>query len=240
MIAGLSDARWRESSPYFDKLAEELEERKETALKQVSVECVPGVPWQGGFLVHNLLSQQECAALMEAAEKHGFKQREFAGDGTDSASSICDSPALTKSIYERLANITVPNTKDNGGNIGVPFSSYQDACSGIVLDEFVPRNSNENIDNPDIKWGTLWGMNTSVRVERYDAGQNLKIHRDGCVRVPGTEGRIHTVFAVLIYLNKEAYEGGPTRFAISKSIDKAKPGEPYPFVDVDGQTGSGM
>jgi hypothetical protein len=45
--------------------------------------------------------------------------------------------------------------------------------------------------------GKLFGLNTSVRVERYDANQHLKIHRDGCVRVPGTK-RVHTVFAVLV------------------------------------------
>jgi hypothetical protein len=41
-------------------------------------------------------------------------------------------------------------------------------------------------------------------------------------------------------LNAEDYEGAPTRFAISRSIEEAKEGEAYPFLDVFGETGTAL
>lgn len=77
------------------------------------------------FMIRNVLSPDECGALIVAAEQTGFEQRQYSGNGEDSASCCFESITLTNKIFTRIMQ-------------HLPHQSYSDAdCmwSFIPIDE---------------------------------------------------------------------------------------------------------
>jgi len=164
-----------------------------------------------------VLSPEECEQLIFISEKIGFEQRQFEGNRMDSSSCVVWCPELADAIFTRLQPHLLPE-------------SYFDGGLGVCLEDI-------DFDNQVIThWGTLDSCNPSVRVERYDSGQHLKVHRDGCVLVKGKQ-HTYTVYAVLIYLNR-GYEGGCTQFVTSKT--PVSPNDLYSFIDLHGSTGDAL
>ena len=250
-------ASFRKRSEAFDCVGEAIAASTGTQAEAIVAERVPGMDARVGCWVRNCLSPDECRAIIIAAEAHGFEQRQFEGSDRDSASSCACSDKLASAIFERLQPYVAERTTFDGGSALL----LCDAARALAHLDSLPRNAPARLRNANanatpsttLHWGTLAGCNVSVRVERYQPGQHLKLHRDGCVIVPGTTDT-YTVFAVLVYLNEE-YACGATRFAIDHAPQPAPtddeqahdnddentlPRELYRFLDLRGQAGDAL
>jgi len=182
------------------------------------LETLDSIDPRACVFIRDVLSKEECQAIIQAAEKTGFHQRQFEGQGQDSASCVVDCPPFAQAIFERISDL-------------LPAKSHYDAGLGLVV---------RDLDLDDLvisHFGSLVGLNTSVRVERYRTNQRLKMHRDGLVSCKYHGPNTFTIFALLIYLNDD-YQGGFTRFALSKS--PKDPMDLYEFEDVRGRTGDAL
>lgn len=219
----LLDSSFFCSSPHFEDVAGQLEGTTNTVCAARVRMDSTDVDRRAAFWARGLLSPTECAAVIRAAEATGFKGRKFEGKGKDSASCVVWSPALAAALYSRLLTMQEPP----------PRVSYFDSSPGVCLDEV-------DFDTQDVKhWGEWVGVNPSVRVERYNPDQHLKIHRDGAVLIKHPDGfdtQTYTVHAVLVYLNT-SYEAGMTDFVISR-VGGDHGG--YKFGSVKGAVGDGL
>jgi len=219
----LSSSFFRQS-PSFVELASRIGSRA-SACNYETVKEFRGVSVnpQAVFWARALLTAEECANVIEAAEDTGFEERKFEGKGKDSSSCVVWCPELAEAIFARLSRRTE-------GSL-LPLRSYYDASPGIRLDQL-------DFHNQDVTyWGRLVGCNPSCRVERYRPGQHLKIHRDGAVLVRGPgggsrivdgnardvfsgncSGQVYTVHAVLVYLNAD-FSRGTTDFVCGLEKD---------------------
>ena len=207
-----STASWKPSN-HFDDLIPSFQKQSNEPTKEI----LPQVDDRACFLIKNIFTKDECKNIIEAAENTGFEYRQFEGENKDSASCVVESKDFAACVFDRIKHI-------------VPEKSYYDAGLGIVLSDL---NSDELIIN---YWGQLTTINSSIRVERYNSNQRLKMHRDGLVAVKD-QPQTYTIFAVLIYLNDE-YEGGFTRFAVSKN--PKNPMDLYEYLDLKANTGSAL
>ena len=212
--------QFNKESEEFEKVGEYLKKNVIERRRRTNIvkEEIPGVDPKLIFLCKDVLSKEECEAVIASANENGFEFRKFEGNSKDSASSVAQAPSLAQAIYERLQ----PHC---------PEKTYFDAGPGIVLEEAVAEDMTENA-----QWGTLFCCNNSVRVERYYEGQKLKLHRDGCVRVTSFES-VYTVYAVLIYLN-DSFSDGFTQFATSRT--PSEPSQLYDWLKLKGSVGDAL
>jgi hypothetical protein len=220
----LSPSFFRQS-PSFVQLAKDIASDVSPICRyEVVSELGSCAPPEALFWARALLTPQECAQVILAAEQTGFEERKFEGQGRDSSSCVVWCPQLAQAIFERLQ-------RPVEGSL-LPRRSYYDASPGVRLDQLDFANQDVNF------WGKLVGCNPSCRVERYRPGQLLKIHRDGAVLVRGPEGgangpndscalfatseqcvgQVYTVHAVLIYLNAD-FQAGTTDFVCGLAPD---------------------
>ena len=205
---------WR-SSEHYDKISTLINEKKTSLFPHFDE--VEKIDKRGVFFIRNCLNKEECEEIIKAAEKTGFEFRNFEANGKDSASAVALSQLLADSLYQRISKFA-------------PQISYFDAGLGVVLNDFV-------YDNQLVKYyGELVGINPSIRVERYEKGQQLKMHRDGLVLVKDLLNT-YTVYAILIYLNDD-YDEGFTRFAVSKT--PKNPNDLYEYRDLKGKIGDAL
>jgi len=150
--------------------------------REVVREEVEGVP--EAFILHNVLTKEECDAYIEITEKLGYT----------------DAP-ITTGINQ--ANM-MPEVRDNQR---VMWEVSNDATSPIWrrIAHLVPNE----ISNP-IPWKVDESnpLNDRFRFYRYDVNQTFRPHFDGCFR-RNAEEQSHYTF--IVYLN-EGFEGGETVF----------------------------
>mmetsp|Transcript_58910 Transcript_58910/g.93714 ORF Transcript_58910/g.93714 Transcript_58910/m.93714 type:complete len:301 (-) Transcript_58910:106-1008(-) len=189
-----------------------------------SLELIPKVKGEFAFLIRNVLTTKECKQLIAAAEATGFEARRYSGKGDDSSSCCFQSDGLANHI---VLNRIKPF---------LPGKSYFDADSSLTMNElnWFSSGNNQSIE----RYGTLYGLNTSCRVEKYQTKEHLKIHRDGCVLVANTKD-VFTVYAIVIYLNDD-YAGGYTRFCVDIDANPKDGKYPYSFLDVKGKAGDAL
>jgi len=142
-----------------------------------------GVP--EAFLLHNVLTEEECLKYIKETERLGYTDAPIS-TGLNSARMMKDvrnnlrvmwkaSPEMTQPIWERICDL-IPET----------------------------------ITTPDGVWNLLKedSLNERFRFYRYDMKQSFEPHFDGCFPRSDKE-RSH--FTCIIYLN-EGFDGGETTF----------------------------
>jgi hypothetical protein len=143
------------------------------------------------FLVHGLLSPEECAVWIDRAEDIGFDE----------------APISTESGQQMVKNVR--------NNDRLMLDSTDDADQ---LWQRLEPQFPEVWRSPEVKsrYGTgrheAVGLNERIRFYRYEPGQRFKMHRDGTFRRSADELSFLTL---LVYLNDD-FEGGST-FVMSQA-----------------------
>ncbi|MFT5425086.1 MAG: hypothetical protein ACI9ZT_000007 [Gammaproteobacteria bacterium] len=153
---------------------------------------IPEVP--GAFQLLNVLSEQEADAILNIAEQLGFHE---------------DSP------------VSLSHDVRHNENMNWVVSETIDGTIWKRSKHLVTEHHNEQ---------TAKGLNARFRFYKYGKGDFFKLHTDGAW--PGSrvkDGKLianaypglYSLYSSLIFLN-DGYEGGETRFMVSKS-DPGKP-----------------
>lgn len=147
----------------------------------VTEEEIRGVP--GGFIIHNVLTPQECEQFIDITENMGYDLALVTTGGgmkkmTDLRSNkrlIWDlerQSLITRKIYDRI-KAKLPETEELRGKLYAPFE-----------------------------------LNERLRFYRYNGKEVFARHYDGCY--PRNENEI-SMITFIIYLN-DNFEGGATKF----------------------------
>jgi len=148
------------------------------------------------FILSNVLSKEECAALIHLSERHEYHTMISAENGNKGRTNtriLTHDPALAKFLFERMKKF---------------FPKTYEMTDG--------RMWNANYD--------LCGLNERFRWCKYVKGQSFKnIHCDKRVALPQEER--FSFFTVNIYLNAydADYTGGRTIFYDTKGFDGKRP-----------------
>jgi len=139
-----------------------------------------------GYLLQNVLSEEECQQFIEITEKIGYcdapitvgmNKAEMMKDIRDNMRVMCQADIdLLCPIWERI-KAHFPKQLNNGGD---RIWQLNEKC----------------------------GLNERLRFYRYDKNQRFAPHYDGCFR--RTTGE-QSHFTIIIYLN-EGFQGGETTF----------------------------
>jgi len=150
-------------------------------------EDLVGVP--GGFLIHNVLTPEECAKFVQMAEKLGFREAGGAGDQQ----------------YPSM-----PDMRHPADNVRASAKASHPVLMHMWkrVRQAVPTY----IEDMDKKWKVVeddtTALNEQFRFLRYDANQRFRPHFDGGFK-RGTSEQTH--FTFIVYLNDD-FEGGETVF----------------------------
>ncbi|KAJ3054522.1 hypothetical protein HK097_001597 [Rhizophlyctis rosea] len=171
---------------------------------------IPSItPLAQAYLVHNVLTAEECKALVRFIDSTPHLDPMFDRDSTtegvstrfvSSNRAVIRSPDLASFIWSRL--LPVLESYDNQIRDGIDLSS-------IEGDPFMVGNSYR-------MHGSIWkpsGLNDVWRMARYDAGGHFGPHRDGVLHI-GVNCR--SMKTMMIYLNGDEegkeFKGGTTNF----------------------------
>lgn len=134
------------------------------------------------FAVHNILTADECAALVAAGEKFGFEhlEGEYPSDYRNNDRVLLHDPTLANGLWHRLR----PHFRQ-GDIVGIQPTGF----------------GNDGVWLPT-------GLNECIKMVRYRAGGKFRPHFDGPY-VPEEDWA--SVYTVVIYLNDD-FEGGQTVF----------------------------
>lgn len=146
------------------------------------------------WLVHGLLSADECAALTKHSERHGFGPTDFVKSYRGNLRLTTTDRGLSEAMWKRLKHL-VPATLGLKAPSPVTeeswWSSYPDA---------------------DGTWEAC-GLNECWRLAKYYPGDRFMCHCDGAFeKVAGSE---MSMLTANIYLNT-GFGGGNTRFYLSE------------------------
>jgi len=175
-------------------------------------------PW--ALVLHGILSEEECQALIDRSEKQVFsvaeinvgggKQKKMT-DVRNNDRTFIDDVELAAQIWQRISD-TLPREQD------------EDAT-------FLYEQKNREGGN----W-TVVGVNERLRVLRYDPGTYFAPHFDGAYERVDPQhpqcGDISMITAQ-IYLN-QGFQGGATAFLDPNEWDNSEEGK----IDVVPRTGS--
>ena len=189
--------------PMFKKRVRQAQVEKQVTVEDLSKQIIPVVGCSRFIVVlHNLLSPEECAALIRRAEDEGFDQALVTGENGEQilrkdirscGRCILDDQALADSIYQRIIN-ALRGTELEKKMLHAPWT----ATPGAVDEEPIQAV----------------GLNERMRFLRYHSGHFFAPHQD--IRfIRGAEagdkaGEISHL-TCQIYLN-EKFKGGTTRF----------------------------
>jgi len=149
-------------------------------------EELAGVP--GGFLIHNVLTPEECAKFIQVAEKLGFREAGGAGDQQ----------------YPSM-----PDMRHPADNVRASATASHPVLRHLW--KRVRHAVPEYVEDMDHKWKVVddvTALNERFRFLRYDANQRFRPHFDGGFK-RGTSEQTH--FTFIVYLNDD-FEGGETIF----------------------------
>lgn len=164
------------------------------------------------FLLHNLLSPDECADLIQRAEHKGFDDALIQGPGgrqildrkiRSCHRCIIDDVALADAIYARII----------------------DAVRGTELEKKISNAPWVSAKRNDGKTIEAVGLNERMRFIKYHPGHFFAPHQDlRYVRGPdcGDQAGETSHITVQLYLN-EKFKGGTTRFLCGKRHYDVKP-----------------
>jgi len=136
------------------------------------------------FLIRNVLTDDECSSLINAAEETGFSHSDVAGeypaDYRNNERIICISQEMANCLWPRIQQYLTPADIEN-------IAPYGFGKEGIWL----PVHLNE-----------------AFMISRYNPGSFFKAHYDGMYKRNMNEA---SVFTVTIYLN-DNFVGGEVNF----------------------------
>lgn len=149
-------------------------------------EEIEGVP--GAFLIHDVLTPEECAKFIQVAENLGFREAGGAGDQQ----------------YPSM-----PDMRQPADNVRASANASHPVLMHLWkrVRDVVPSH----IEDMDKKWEVLndaTTFNERFRFLRYETNQRFRAHFDGGFR-RGADQQTH--FTFIIYLNDD-FEGGETIF----------------------------
>mmetsp|Transcript_13564 Transcript_13564/g.28752 ORF Transcript_13564/g.28752 Transcript_13564/m.28752 type:complete len:261 (-) Transcript_13564:219-1001(-) len=186
----------------FRKRATQAQVEKEIVVDDLSKQLLP-VVGSSRFIVviHNILSPEECAALVRRAEDEGFDHALVTGAGGKQilrkdirrcGRCILDDAALADSVYQRILN----------------------ALRGTELEKKLMTAPWLSIGKDEAESVTAVGLNERMRFLRYQPGNFFSPHQDiRYTRGPEAgekQGETSHVTCQL-YLN-DKFKGGATRF----------------------------
>lgn len=172
-------------------------------------------------LLHNILTPEECAMLIDRAEDHGFKDASIHDMSTDRPHRDCercvmDDADLAECWYDRVVQALA----------GTPPLAHK--LRTAPWTQGAPSVESDSVTVTGNRQGAQ-GLNERLRVLRYKRGQFFHAHNDAAfVRGPdeGTRSGETSHVTVLVYLNQK-FKGGQTTFQGQGR-----------FYDVRPQTGS--
>lgn len=178
---------------------------------------------QFAVVLHNLLSPDECAALVRRAEQDGFDDALIAGPGGEQilqrdvracGRCIVDDAELANDVYARilgaLGTVQALERKITRAPWVTPRAASA-STSGCVESNNPNDDGTLNKEDRDI---VAVGLNERMRFLKYGAGHFFAPHRDlRFVRGPDAGERAGETshVTVQIYLN-DRFKGGCTRF----------------------------
>jgi hypothetical protein len=158
---------------------------------------VEKIPVPGGYLIHNVLTEEECKQYIEMSEEMGY------------------APAPLRNLDEVNSNSFTYNddTKNIRTSLRVLFDAPDDI--GVVLNKRIAPHLPQELECDGRKWrlssdNDLCGgcINKRWRFNKYRKGDFFKPHFDaGFVFSP----KESTLLTFILYLN-EGFEGGETIF----------------------------
>eukprot|EP01112_Ceratiomyxa_fruticulosa_P005805 TRINITY_DN1664_c0_g1_i1.p1 TRINITY_DN1664_c0_g1~~TRINITY_DN1664_c0_g1_i1.p1 ORF type:complete len:349 (+),score=83.07 TRINITY_DN1664_c0_g1_i1:128-1048(+) len=150
----------------------------------VTREEIEGVP--DAFLLHNVLTEEECRLYLEEVERLGFTEAPIT-TGLNSYAMMSDVRDNLRVMWQASDRMLTP--------------IWQRARS------FFPTY----LGDMKLKWHlkTTNALNERLRFYRYDPEQTFRPHFDGCYRRPSGDEQSHYTF--IIYLN-DGFDGGETTF----------------------------
>jgi len=168
--------------------------------KKVTKKDVPKVP--GAFVLHNVLTREECAQFVELTEKMGYGEAPI---------------SVGIGVYEMAKGV-----RNNKRVIWQAEPQMLDVMWDRVKGS-VPQVIKSKITewSPAFEWKAC-GLNERLRFYRYTEGEEFKKHFDGCY--PRTQYEM-SMMTFIVYLN-EGMEGGETTFFLDYSGKKKVPVNP--------------
>jgi len=220
LLEEYEDAVWKPATQVFDFRREEQEEPSDPAVRRLAILDEDSSAKKKGiedaFVVPNLLTAEECQALMDSAEGHGIVPPSKAnGTPRTAKRTACyQNNELSKIIDERLA----------------PF-----------LGEYFNKKSSTN--NNDENWcGDFHGVHANWRVVRYDPGDAFPAHQDQMDTIQkmdertGKKDYLVSTHTLLIQLTPPTHDlrgGGATRFYPKAKLGaNTTPGQYQESIDI--------
>ena len=195
---------------------------KETIIEDLSQHLVPIYSKQPcAFLIHNLLSSNECADLIKFAEETGFDNATVEGnegkqiirrDIRSCGRCIVDDVKLADSIFGKVMNAVRSTQSIEEKVTHAPWVSSSKAVT----------QNNDSEEEDEI---TAVGLNERLRFMKYNKGHFFAPHEDiAFTRGPefGERAGEKSHITVMIYLN-EKFKGGTTRFVCGSRYYDVKP-----------------
>jgi len=145
------------------------------------------------FLVHNLLSQEECQYLIKRSEDYGYDSidQEYPTHYRNSSRAIVLSETWKDWLWSRLTSALQSTVKNQNG-------ANSSASSGSLNWEVKPFGFDNNG-----RWVSI-GLNECFRFSKYQQDEFFKPHIDGMFVRNRNE---RSIFSIIVYLN-DNYEGG--------------------------------
>jgi len=218
LLEEYEDAVWRPATKVFDFRKNIAMNRSRHLCKLNILEEDAPAKKRGiedAFVVPNLLTPQECQALLDAAEGHGIEppRKENGTARTAKRTTQYQNEDLSKTINERLAP--------------------------LLAEHFAKKVDNDD----DESWcGDFHGMHSNWRVVRYDPGDAFPAHQDQMDTIQKLDKRTgkkdylvstHTLLIQLTPATHDLRNGGATRFYPKAKLGAdTTPGQYEESIDV--------
>ncbi|KAL6077872.1 Prolyl 4hydroxylase, alpha subunit [Balamuthia mandrillaris] len=149
-------------------------------------------------LVRNVLTEEECAALIEATERLGYdvQNPSMKHEVNRRCRLLVEDPALSSLLFSRLQPFLPLRFDPTNNNNNKEEEEEEEEQEG---EEEQQNRSNEY---------SLVGLNERLRFCRYAVGQSFSAHQDAFFK---RNARERSFITCMVYLNG-GFEGGATQF----------------------------
>ena len=174
----------------------------------------------GAYLVHNVLSDVECARIVKLIDMMGFEHaRITTGEGMvvdrrirSNARLILQTPMMQR-LREPSSSAADADASYDPVNYDYLEAMY------ARIEEHMPRECaarpvvQRTSDGDAIPLWVPVGLNERLRFYRYEGGEVFNRHYDGCF--PRDDGGEMSIYTLIVYLS-DAFVGGETTFFVGR------------------------
>jgi hypothetical protein len=211
-------------SPRVFRLASDDDEEEERPAPHLEVFEAPQGDWlQSCFYIHNVLSPEECEAMIRVCEDVGFLEVDRGKNTQGALTWVLDEESIGEALFRRCEpflppTMTVSTCRGGGG---------EEEAGGDVGDEDDNEDDKEEEQEKEEEVRFLRGLNARCRFYRYqpNSRDTFRPHRDdsspGAGFLAGSGDRVlrwdafggsrASLLSFLLYLNDD-FDGGETTF----------------------------